>query len=124
MNQENEPQKIIVDVPTERGALKPLPLTPTQSRMEAFKRGWGNAIALPDNLPDLLFDLTASIAIPTFISSCWTALPLPEFIRFALMGLVVVALGFWQVVAIAEIQEVLAFRLALIVIGVFLGCGL
>jgi hypothetical protein len=90
--------------------------------MEAFRRGWVNALALPDNLTDLLFDITASIAVPALISSLWASLPLPGFIRaLGLVAVVITALVLWQLLAIPEVRGMLIFRLALFALGVILG---
>ena len=121
MNQENEPQKIIVDVPTERG-LKPLPLSPQQSGMEAFRRGWVNVIALPDTLPDLLFDLTCSLAIPALFCSAWGSLKLPGFIQFGgVVAVVIAVVVVWHLLGINEVRELLLIRLVLVAVGVMLG---
>jgi hypothetical protein len=61
-------QKIVVEVPSDRGHYSPVPI-PHSNRLEEFKKGWVNAIALPDNLADLAFDLTASLTIPALFSS-------------------------------------------------------
>lgn len=121
MNQENEPQKIIVDVPTERG-LKPTTLSPQQSRLEQFRRGWVNALALPDNLSDLIYDVTCSLAIPALFCSAWGSLELPGFIQFGGVVTVVIAVVVvWHLLDIKEVRELLLIRLALVAVGVMLG---
>jgi hypothetical protein len=114
-------QKIVVEVPGDRGHHAPVP-TPQLSKTEQFKRGWTNAIALPDNPTDLVFDITASITIPALITSCWASLPIPSFIRVGgLIAVGVAALLMWQILAIPEIQSHLIFRLILVIVGVILG---
>ncbi|MBD2491121.1 hypothetical protein [Aulosira sp. FACHB-615] len=118
----DDQQKIIVEIPSERGySALPTPHSPP-NKLEEFKQGWINAIALPDNLSDLIFDITTSITIPALISSCWSALPLPGFIRVGgLLALAVAALVLWQMISIAEIKDYLIFRLILAAVGVILG---
>ncbi len=66
-------QQITVDIaPISSNLTRTTPLTPQPNRIDAFKRGWENALALPDNLTDLLFDITASVAVPALIASCWS----------------------------------------------------
>lgn len=118
----DDQQKIVVEIPGDRGHYSPVLSTTEPSKLEEFKKGWINAIALPDNLSDLLFDITASISIPALISSCWSVLPLPGFIRLGgLLVLVVAALVMWQMLAFAEVRGILVFRMILVVIGVAVG---
>ncbi|OUL33115.1 hypothetical protein BV372_17365 [Nostoc sp. T09] len=115
-------QKIVVEIPSDRTHYSPVPITQQPNKLEQFRRGWVNAIALPDNFTDLLFDITASITIPALVTSCWVTLPLPTFMRLggAILAVVMVLL-LWQMLAIPEVQSILAFRLALITVGVVLG---
>lgn len=115
-------QKIVVEIPSERG-YSPAASTTELSRLEEFKKGWINAIALPDNLADLAFDLTGYIVIPALFSSCWVALPIPSFLRLGLMGLLSVASVCLLYVrqAVPEVKDILLLRVGLIAIGVFLG---
>jgi len=116
-------QQITVDVaPISTPIRTTSPITAQPSRMEAFRRGWVNALALPDNLTDLLFDITASVAVPALMSSLWVSLPLPGFVRaLGLVAVVVIALVLWQLLAIPETRGMLIFRLALVTLGVILG---
>lgn len=117
----DDQQKIVVEVPSPAGTFTPQRTEP-KSKLELFRQGWQDAIALPDNLPDLIFDVTASITIPALVCSCWVNLPLPTFIRAAgAIAFVVAILVIWQMLAIPEIQRIMAFRLALISLGVLLG---
>ncbi|MEH2200951.1 hypothetical protein [Nostoc sp.] len=115
-------QKIVVEVPSERG-YSPVASTAELSRLEEFKNGWRNAIALPDNLPDLAFDLTASLAIPALFTSCWVSLPLPSFIRWGVMVMVALSgvIACYLRKAIPEIETILLIRLGLLFVGVLLG---
>lgn len=122
MNQPDNQPPITIEVPATTGNYTPLQHTLQQSRMEAFRRGWCNALALPDNFTDLIYDVTASVAIPALVSSAWGSLPLPEFIRFgALVTVVIAAAVLWQLSEIPEVKAVLAFRLVLFAVGVILG---
>ena len=116
-------QQITVDVaPISTPIRTTSPITAQPSRMEAFRRGWVNALALPDNLTDLLFDITASVAVPALMSSLWVSLPLPGFVRaLGLVAVVVIVLVLWQLLAIPETRGMLVFRLALFALGVILG---
>lgn len=117
----DDQQKIVVEVPSTGGNFTPIQQA-TKSKLELFRQGWQDAIALPDNLPDLLFDVTASITIPALVSSCWVNLPLPSFIRVgSAIAAGVFALLLWQLLAIPEVQRILAFRLALLTVGALLG---
>ena len=116
-------QQITVDVaPISTPIRTTSPITAQPSRMEAFRRGWVNALALPDNLTDLLFDITASVAVPALMSSLWVSLPLPGFVRaLGLVAVVVIALVLWQLLAIPETRGMLIFRRALVTLGGILG---
>ena len=122
MDGEQNQQQITVDIaPISSTPTKTTP-TPQLNRVDAFKRGWVNALALPDNLTDLLFDITASIAVPALISSLWASLPLPDFIRaLGFVAVVITALVLWQLIVIPEVRGMLIFRLALFALGVILG---
>jgi hypothetical protein len=117
----DENKKITVEVPADRN-FSPLPPTPQQSRMEQFRRGWVDAIALPDNLADLIFDITAWVTIPALTASIWVNFPLPSFVRFeGAVLLVISSLALWQLAAIPEVRGVLFFRVMLAGVGVILG---
>jgi hypothetical protein len=116
--------KVVVEVPRAGGNYSPVPSTqsPTPNKLEDFKRGWINAIALPDNPTDLIFDITASVTIPALVTSCWVSLPIPSFIRVGgLITLVLAALVLWQMLDISEIRNCLTFRLILVTVGVAMG---
>jgi hypothetical protein len=117
-------QKIVVEVPSDRGGYSPVPSTqsPIPNKLEEFKRGWINAIALPDNPTDLIFDITASVTIPALVTSAWVWLPIPSFIRVGgVIALILAALVLWQMLDISEIRNSLAFRLILVTVGVAMG---
>jgi hypothetical protein len=116
-------QQITVDIaPISSNLTRTTPLTPQPNRIDAFKRGWENALALPDNLTDLLFDITASVAVPALIASCWSSLSLPSFIRTGgVIALVIAALVLWQLLELPAVRGILIFRLALVTLGVILG---
>lgn len=117
----DEKLPITIEVPA-AGNFSPLPTAPQQSRLKAFRRSWCDLIALPDTLPDLIYDLTTSITIPALLNSCWGVLPLPGFIRWGIVGVLIVsALIIWQLLEIPEIRGVLVIRLMLVVLGVVLG---
>ncbi|BAY94777.1 hypothetical protein [Tolypothrix sp. PCC 7601] len=114
-------QKIVVEIPSDRTPYAPMPQQQT-NKIEEFRQGWINAIAIPGNLPDLVFDITASITIPALVSSCWASFPLPNFMRVGgAIAFVIMVLVLWQLLAIPELQRILAFRLALATVGVVLG---
>ena len=115
-------QKIVVEIPSERGHYSPIPNPQPPNRLEQFKKGWVNALALPDNLTDLVFDITASVTVPALITSCWVSFPIPQFLQFgALIAVSLAALAVWHLLAIPEIRDCLIFRLILVTVGVAIG---
>lgn len=116
-------QKIVVEVPSVRGDYSPLGGTAELSKLEEFKKGWVDAIALPDNLPDMAFDIITSVAISALLTSCWVSLPFPNFIRWGVMGVVVLSgvIACYLGETIPEIEPILLIRLGLIFAGVLLG---
>ena len=121
MADENKPP-ITIEVPATATHYSPRTTAPQQSRVETFRRNWSDLIALPDTLPDLIYDLTTSITIPALLNSCWGVLPLPGFIRWGIVGVLIVsALIIWQLLEFPEIRGVLVIRLMLVVLGVVLG---
>jgi hypothetical protein len=115
-------QKIVIEVPSDRGHYSPIPI-PQLSKLDEFKKGWVNVVCLPDNLPDMVFDLTSCVAIPALFSSCWVSLPIPSFMRLGLVGLLSIA-GIsllYMRQAVPEIKDVLLLRVGLIAIGVLVG---
>ncbi len=115
-------QQITVDIASTPSTPILTTSTPQANRIDAFKRGWENAIALPGNLVDLLFDITASIAVPALIASCWSSLPIPYFIRIGgVVAVVVAGLFLWQLLELPAIRGMLIFRLGLVTLGVVLG---
>lgn len=116
-------QKVVVEVPSDRGHYSPVTSTRELSKLEEFKKGWVDAIALPDNLPDMAFDIITSVAIPAMLTSCWVLLPLPNFIRWGVMGVVVLSgvIACYLRETIPEIQSILLIRLGLAFVGVLLG---
>lgn len=120
---ENE-QKVIVEVPSERGNYSPVPVPYSPpSKLELFRQGWINAISLPDNLPDLAFDATTSLVIPALLTSCWVTIPIPGFLRLGfLVALSVAAICLLYVRhTIPEVKDLLLLRVVLVSMGVFLG---
>jgi hypothetical protein len=117
-------QKIVVEIPSDRG-YSPIPnsQSPTPNKLEQFKKGWVNAIALPDNLPDAALDLTACVAIPSLFSSCWVKLPIPGFIRLGMLGILALTgvLVCYLHQAVPEIRSALLIRVSLVGLGVLLG---
>ncbi|MEH2193425.1 MAG: hypothetical protein V7K98_12410 [Nostoc sp.] len=115
-------QKIVVEVPSERG-YSPVASAVELSRLEEFKKGWVNAIALPDNLPDLVYELASTVAIPALLSSCWVSIPMPNFIRLGVLGILAIAgivlLYLRQI--IPEVKDILLLRVGLVAVGVLLG---
>ncbi|MEH2456558.1 hypothetical protein [Nostoc sp.] len=114
-------QKIVVEVPSDRG-YSPVPSLQL-SKLEEFKKGWTDAIAFPDNIADLAFDLTSCIAIPALFGSCWVSLPMPDFIRVGLIGLLLVAgvCVLYMRQAVPEVRDILLLRVGLVAIGVLIG---
>ncbi len=91
--------------------------------MEEFRKGWVNAICLPDNLADMAFDLTAFVSIPALLTSFWVSLPLPSFFRLGVLGVLVVSgvvLCYLRQV-LPEVENVLLLRISLVALGVILG---
>lgn len=118
----DEPQKIVVEVPSPSGNFTRIHPRPQLSQLEAFHQSWINAIALPDNLPDLIFDITSYITVPALVSSAWVTLPIPTFLKTGgIIAYLVFLLVLWQLLDIPETRGVLMFRLTLAVIGVLLG---
>ncbi|MBE9208819.1 hypothetical protein IQ244_20190 [Nostoc sp. LEGE 06077] len=115
-------QKIVVEIPDDRGYL-PVPSTNEPSNLDKFKKGWINAIALPDNLPDLAFDITACVTIPALISSCWVTIPLPDFLRLGFLVMLIIVGGclLYLRQAVPEVKDVLLIRVGLVAVGVILG---
>lgn len=116
-------QKIVVEVPSERGHYSPVASTAKLSRLEEFKKGWRNAIAFPDNLPDLAFDLASWVAIPAMFMSYWVSLPIPGFIRWGVIGTLALSgvIACYLRQAIPEIGNILWVRLGLVALGLVLG---
>ncbi|MCC5620679.1 hypothetical protein [Nostoc sp. CHAB 5715] len=115
-------QKIVVEVPSVRG-YSPVASTTELSRLEEFKHGWRNAIALPDNLPDLAYTLASTVAIPALLSSCWVSIPIPGFIRLGVLGVLVMAgiVVMYLRQVVPEVKDILLLRVGLVAVGVLLG---
>ncbi|MDM9580900.1 hypothetical protein [Nostoc sp. GT001] len=115
-------QKIVVEVPSDRGHYSPIPI-PQPSRLEEFKKGWRDAIALPGNLPDLAYSLTSTVAIPALLSSCWVSIPFPGFIRLGVLGVLAIAgvVTLYLRQAVPEVKDILLLRVGLVAVGVLLG---
>ncbi len=113
---------ITIEVPATTNNYTQLPHTPQESRMEDFRRGWMNALALPGNLSDLIYDLCLTLTIPALVSSAWSHLPLPLFIRWGVIGVLIVGtLTIWHLLEMEEVRGMLVFRLVLVAVGVVLG---
>ena len=122
MNQPDNQPPITIEVPATTSNYTLLPHTPHKSRMEDFRRGWMNALALRDNLSDLIYDICLTLFIPALVSSAWNNLPIPLFIRCGMIGgLIVTALTVWHLLEIPELRGMLVFRLVLVAVGVILG---
>ena len=122
MSQPNNQPPITIEVPATTSNYTQLPHTPQESRMEDFRRGWVNALALPDNFTDLIYDICLTLTISALVSSAWNNLPLPGFIRWGMIGvLIVTALTIWHLLEIPEVRGMLVFRLVLVGMGVMLG---
>lgn len=115
-------QKIVVEVPSDRGHYSPVP-SPQSSKLEEFKKGWVNAIALPDNLPDLAYTLASTVAIPALLSSCWVSIPFPGFIRLGVLGVLAIAgiVVMYLRQSVPEVRDILLLRVGLVAVGVLLG---
>ncbi|MEH1797400.1 hypothetical protein [Nostoc sp.] len=115
-------QKIVVEVPSDRGHYSPVPI-PQSNKLEEFKKGWRDAIALPDNLPDLAYTLTSTVAIPALLSSCWVSIPIPGFIRLGVLGMLAIAgiVTLYLRQAVPEVKDILLLRVGLVAVGVLLG---
>lgn len=116
----DDENKIVVEVPNTGGNYTQLPQPSPSNRMTEFRRGIENAIAFPENLGDVIYECLSMVTIPALLTSIWLQ-PLPSFIRFAvLLLLVVAAVGVWHLLAIPEIKGLLTFRVFLIGVGVIL----
>ncbi|AVH71571.1 hypothetical protein [Nostoc sp. 'Lobaria pulmonaria (5183) cyanobiont'] len=115
-------QKIVVEVPSSGGHYSPVPI-PHSNKLSEFKRGWIEAIALPDNLPDLAYTLASTVAIPALLSSCWVTIPMPGFIRLGVLFVLAIAATFVLYLrqAVPEVKDILLLRIGLIAVGVLLG---
>ena len=112
--------RVVVEVPTTTGNYTPIPEATPANKLEGFKRGLSNALALPDNPGDLIYECLSMVTIPALLMSVWLQ-PLPAFIRFAvLLLLVVAAVGVWYLFGIPELRGLLSFRVFLIGIGIIL----
>ncbi|MEH1940108.1 MAG: hypothetical protein V7L01_07815 [Nostoc sp.] len=115
-------QKIVVEVPSSSGHYSPVAAAQL-SKLEEFKKGWVNAIALPDNLPDLACTLASTVAIPALLSSCWVSIPIPGFIRLGVLGVLAIAgiVVIYLRQAVPEVRDILLLRVGLVAMGVLLG---
>lgn len=116
-------QKIVVEVPSDRGGYSPVASTAELSKLEEFKKGWISAIALPDNLPEMAYTLTSTVAIPALLSSCWVSIPIPGFIRLGVLGVLAIAgiIALYLRQAVPEVKDILLLRVGLVAVGVLLG---
>ena len=122
MSQPDNQPPITIEVPATTSNVTQLPHTRHESRMEDFRRGWMNAIALPDNFTDLIYDVCLTLSVPALVSSAWNNLPIPLFIRWGMIGVLAVsALTVWHLLGIPEVRGMLVFRLVLVAVGVMLG---
>ena len=120
MQSESQDNKIVVQVPSSTGNYTQLPQATPNNRLGEFRRGVENAIAFPENFGDLIYDCLSMVTIPALLMSLWLQ-PLPAFIRFAvLLLLVVAAVGVWHLLAIPELRRLLTFRVFLVGVGVIL----
>ncbi|MGF1987875.1 MAG: hypothetical protein RMY62_008430 [Nostoc sp. ZfuVER08] len=117
----DEQPKIVVEVPSSSG-YSPVP-TPPLDKLEEFKKGWINALAFADNIPDLAYELTSSVAIPALFSSLWVTLPLPGFVRLGVLAAMAIigALTIYLYASVPEVKDVLLMRVGLIAVGVLIG---
>lgn len=115
-------QKIVVEVPGDRG-YSPVVSAAEPSKLEEFKKGWINAIALPDNLPDLIYTLASSVSIPALLSSCWVNIPFPGFMRVGVVGILAIAgiVVLYLRQSVPEVKDILLLRVGLVAVGVLLG---
>lgn len=122
MNQPDNQPPITIEVPATTSNYTQLPQTRHSSRMEDFRRGWVNALALSDNLSDLIYDICLTLTIPALVSSAWNNLPIPLFIRWGMIGVLIIsALTIWHLLEIPSVRGMLVFRLVLVAVGVILG---
>lgn len=116
----DDSDKIVVEVPNSGGNYTQLPQATPSNRMTEFRRGVENAIAFPENFGDVVYECLSTVTIPALLTSIWLQ-PLPAFIRFAvLLLLVVAASGTWYLLGIPEIRGLLTFRVFLVGVGVIL----
>lgn len=120
MQSESQDNKIVVEVPSTSGSYTQLPQPSPSNRMTEFRKGIENAIAFPENLGDLFYECLSMVTIPALLMSLWLQ-PLPSFIRFAvLLLLIIAAVGVWYLFGIPEIRGLLTFRVFLVGVGVIL----
>lgn len=120
MQNESQDNKIVVEVPNSGGNYSQLPQALTSNRLGEFRRGIENAIAFPENIGDLIYDCLSMVTIPALLTSIWLQ-PLPSFIRFAvLLLLIVAAVGVWYLLGIPELRGLLSFRIFLMGVGAIL----
>jgi hypothetical protein len=118
----DDSSKIVVEVPSPSGNFTTIHPRPQLSKLEIFRQGWINQIALPDNLPDLLFDITSCVTVPALVSSAWVTLPIPMFLKTSgIIAVLIALLTLWQLSDIPELRTVLIFRLVLAFVGVMIG---
>jgi hypothetical protein len=119
----DDPQKIVVEVPSNSGNFAPIPHAPHRSKLEDFRAHWLDVLAPPDNLYDLVFDSLGTITITAFITSFSLFIPLPDFIRvIGWIAIIILVLLLVQMLHyIPEIRAIMSFRLSLVAIGVILG---
>ncbi|MEM6399796.1 MAG: hypothetical protein AAF757_06120 [Cyanobacteria bacterium P01_D01_bin.116] len=116
----DDENKIVVEVPNNSGNYTQLPQAAPSNRLGEFRRGVQNAIAFPENLGDVIYECLSMVTIPALLMSIWLQ-PLPAFIRFAVMLLLVVgAVLIWYLFEIPEIRGLLTFRVFLVGLGVIL----
>ena len=116
----DDSDKIVVEVPNSSGNYTQLPQATQSDRLTEFRRGVENAIAFPENFGDVIYECLSMVTIPALLMSVWLQ-PLPAFIRFAvLLLLVVAAVGVWYLFGIPELRGLLSFRVFLIGIGIIL----
>jgi hypothetical protein len=117
--QQPDNSQIVVSVP-DRNNYPSLPTAPNTSRVEQFRRGMSDAIALPDNIPDLTYTAATHVTIPAFISSLWDILPLIVRLFFVL-GVLILSSFCLIVWTIPECRVFLIFRGVLVLLGAVLG---
>jgi hypothetical protein len=115
-------QKVVVEIPAYN--TRPLPAQQKAAKLNAFREGMEDILALPDNIFDIAFDVLVWVSVPSLITSLYFALPVPQFLSFGASLAIGIGLIICGIIAtFAELQLLVLFRLLLLAVGLVLGVG-